>query len=101
MKKVLFLSLLLPLSFSLHAISPLSIAKLGGAAVAGALSMWSGKAAINIYSEGKSRNDAILGAYYAAPYGFAAITSGILAGLALKSALDIDLDFNLRSIKIK
>ena len=100
MKKLL-LALLLPASFSLHAVSPLSIAKLGGAAIAGALSAWSSKAAKGIYSEGKSHNDKALGVYYAAPYALTSIVSGILAVLALKSALDIDMDFNLKSVRIK
>lgn len=100
MKKLL-LALLLPVSFSLHAVSPLSIAKLGGAAVAGVITLWTGKAAKDIYSEGRSHNDKALGAYYAAPYALASIVSAVLAGLALKSALDIDMDFNLKSVKIK
>lgn len=101
MKKLLLLSLLLPISFSIHAVSPLSIAKLGGAAVAGALSLWSGKAANDIYSEGKLHHNKALGVYYAAPYALASIASGIVAAIALKSALDIDIDFNLKSIRIK
>ena len=100
MKKLL-LALILPVSFSLQAVSPLSIAKLGGAAIAGALCAWSGKATLDIYSEGQKHNDKALGVYYAAPYALASLACGVLAWLALKSALDIDMDFNLKSVKIK
>lgn len=101
MNKALLLSLLLPVSFSLNAVSSASIAKLGGAAVAGALSIWSGNTANEMYQEGKKAKFKAAGVYYATPYALLSITSGILAGLALKSAIDVDFDFNLKSVKIK
>lgn len=96
MKKLL-LALLLPISFSAHAVSPLSIAKLGGAAVAGAVAVYSGSVAKDAYGNGKRPSDI----WFAAPWAMTSVGAGLLATFALKSALDIDVDFKLKSIRIK
>lgn len=100
MNKVLLLSFLLPISFlssSVQAVSPAFITKLGGAAVAGAISVYSAVMAKEAYGDGKSPMRAL----DAAPWIIASISSGILAGLALGSAFDFDFQAPIKNIRIK
>lgn len=97
MNKVFLLSLLLPISFSLQAVSSASIAKLGGAAVAGVVSLYSAYMAKDAYGNGKKPSDV----FFAAPWAMASVFSGIVAAVAVKSALEIDMDFAIKSVKIK
>lgn len=101
MNKLLLLSLLLPISFSLQAISPASIAKLGGAAVAGVISVCCKKASDAIYEDGKKNGYKDLGALYSAPYALMSLASGICAIYTFQSAFDYELQSPLKNIRIK